>query len=74
MMKIEKIYPKISARILAARISSGMTQWELSRKVKMSRPSIANIEVGRQRIMLHDIFKFSKALKKNPKYFLQDIV
>jgi len=43
-------------------------------KYKVERPSLANIEVGRQRVMLHDIERFAKALKKKPAYFLKEIL
>jgi len=37
-----------------------MRQEDLAKKAKMSRPALANIEAGRQRIALHDIFKLEK--------------
>ncbi len=38
----------IGRRVRLARELSGMTQGELAEKVCMSRPSVANLEAGRQ--------------------------
>ncbi len=65
MVKIEKCYKQLGARIQTARRTLNMTQVELAKKIGVSRPSLANMEVGRQRIQLHTIFKFEKALNTN---------
>lgn len=45
----------------------GLTQLELSERVEYARASIANIETGRQRVLLDDVMKFAGALEVNPK-------
>lgn len=43
-----------------------MTQAELSERVGLSRASVANIEAGRQAVMLHQVMAFSAALAVQP--------
>lgn len=50
-----------------ARHELGLNQQELADKLGYSRGSIANIEVGRQRILLTDLFAFAKVLRLDPK-------
>lgn len=59
---IEPMYQNIGKVISERRRKLHMTQVDLAATVKISRPSLANIEAGRQRIMLHDIFKFEEVL------------
>lgn len=40
-----------------------MTQSELGVEVRMSRASVANIESGRQNVLLHHLYGFATALK-----------
>jgi len=60
---VEKVYAKFGAAICDARKAHGWTQEQLAAKTHLSRGSIANIEVGRQRVLLHDLFTFAKILK-----------
>jgi DNA-binding XRE family transcriptional regulator len=50
-----------------------MSQAMLAKKVGISRGSLANIEGGHQRVMLHDIMKFAEALKCRPQKLLAGI-
>ncbi len=43
-----------------------MTQADLSKHIGLSRASIANIEAGRQAVMLHQMLAFSAALAVPP--------
>jgi transcriptional regulator with XRE-family HTH domain len=58
-----RFYAKLGRIIKQARIDSGLTQVRLAARMKMSRPSIANIEAGRQSILLHHASAFAKVLK-----------
>jgi len=40
---------------------------------KLTRGSIANIELGKQRILLHDVQRFSDAFGISPKVLLRGI-
>lgn len=73
VLQCEPIYVKFGEIIREARGAIGMTQAELAKKLKMSRPSIANIEVGRQRITLDDFVAITRALGKMPENVLISI-
>jgi transcriptional regulator with XRE-family HTH domain len=51
----------------------GITQQELAERTGMSRGSIANIETGRQRILLHDVETLARALGSSPKALMRGI-
>jgi DNA-binding XRE family transcriptional regulator len=44
----------------------GMSQQQVADKIGLSRPSITNIELGRQRVLLGDLLDFAKALNMDP--------
>lgn len=60
------IYVAFGDAIKAARLALEMRQEELGAKVGLTRTSIINIEQGRQRVLLGDIFHFAKALRMKP--------
>lgn len=62
-MSINEIYEMFGRRLAAVRDSSGMTQTDLANLIGLSRASIANIEAGRQKIMLHQLLAMTRALK-----------
>lgn len=49
-------------RLATLRFSAGLTQEDLSRRMRLTRCSITNIEAGRQAVMLHDLGRLSVAL------------
>jgi transcriptional regulator with XRE-family HTH domain len=52
----------VGAAIRAERDRLGITQDDLAQRLGMSRPSVANIEKGRQQISVSQLLSFSKAL------------
>lgn len=70
---IEPVYRQLGAKIEQIRNTLGWTQQELSERVLVSRGSIANIETGKQRILLADVEKFSKAFNCAPKTLMRGI-
>lgn len=62
-VSVERIYKIVGYSIKLERKAIGMTQTELGNKIGLNRASISNIELGRQRIMLHDIEKTAEVLK-----------
>lgn len=63
---IQPLYAQLGKTIVRHRNRSGMTQNDLAKKVRKARTSIANIERGEQRILLHDVSVFAKALDTTP--------
>ena len=70
---IEPVYRSFGAKIEQLRVALGWTQQDLAEKVELTRGSIANIELGNQRILLHDVETFAKAFGVAPKLFLRGI-
>ena len=66
VLQCERPYVLFGEAVKEARIDLGITQQELADRLKYSRGSIANIEVGRQRILLSDVFDFARVLRLKP--------
>lgn len=62
MKNEDNIYKSLGEKIATYRANNRLTQTELAEKVNMSRASIANIEVGRQKVFVHQIYNFASAL------------
>lgn len=73
VIQCERPYVLFGEAVRAARFSREMTQQELADKLGYSRASIANIELGRQRVLLSDVFDFAKALGKKPQTFFDAV-
>lgn len=56
-------YRKIGNLIRINREKLGLTQEALSLKIDLSRPTIANIEVGRQPVRIHYLYTIADALE-----------
>lgn len=66
----EQIYVEIGKRIRQQRQVKGMSQRELANRLLISRASLANIEVGRQRVYLHHIYQIAQVLDMSPDHLL----
>ena len=66
VFQCERPYVLFGEAVCQARHDLGLTQQELADKLKYTRGSIANIETGRQRVLLSDVLDFAKALKMTP--------
>lgn len=73
MKPIEPIYKMIGAKIEYVRRALGWRQEDLAKKTGLTRGSIANIEAGKQRLLLDDIETFSIAFNTTPKQLLKGI-
>lgn len=49
-----------------------MKQETLAKELGISRGSLANIETGKQSVLVHQIYNFARALKVKPHDFLPD--
>ncbi len=70
-MKVEPIYHNIGLRIQVLREMKGMNQATLALKAGLSRGSIANIEGGNQRVMVHTLVEIAAILGTKPELFLR---
>lgn len=71
--EIELCYRQIGLRIEGIRKVLGITQDDLAKKIGWSRGSIANIETGRERLLLHKVERLAEALGTTPKGLLKGI-
>jgi transcriptional regulator with XRE-family HTH domain len=62
----DPFYEQIGLRIKTSRENWGWAQKELAGKLAISRGSLANIETGRQKIQVHQLYNFAAALKLKP--------
>lgn len=57
------IYVTLGARIASKRAAKGITQADLAEEMGMSRANLANIEAGRQGVLVHVAIKIAQRLK-----------
>lgn len=57
------LYRRLGRAVAKRRDDLSMTQAEVAAKLGLSRASLANLESGRQRIMVHQLFALVHALK-----------
>jgi transcriptional regulator with XRE-family HTH domain len=58
----DPVYRAFGNAVTARRKALALTQAQLASKVSMSRASIANIERGRQNVLLHHVYALAAAL------------
>lgn len=69
-MTTHEVYKQIGSVIRNRRKKLLMTQEALSARLGISRGSLANIETGRQNILVHQLYNFAAALDLDPSAFL----
>ena len=62
MMTPEGIYREVGRNIRRYRASTHRTQAQLASQIGISRASLANIEAGRQQVLLHHLYAIADAL------------
>ncbi len=65
-MTCDPIYKHIGAMIKARRKTLGLKQVNLAGMLGISRGSLANVETGRQSVLVHQLYKFAAALELTP--------
>ena len=58
-----ELYRRLGREVAKRRQELGLTQSDVAEKLGLSRASLANLENGRQRIMVHQLFALVNALK-----------
>lgn len=80
-MSEESIYKAFGHAVATRRKGLKLTQAKLAARIGISRASIANIESGRQNVLLHQVYRLAEALQFSkvadllpppPKPILQD--
>lgn len=62
-VNVKTVYRALGRAVAARRRTLKLTQAELAERVGTSRASIANIEAGRQKVMLHQVYALVQALE-----------
>lgn len=62
MMDEQAVYATLGQAVMVRRKHLGLTQAQVAKKIGVSRESVANIEAGRQRVLLHHVYGLMKAL------------
>ena len=61
-MSPKDIYGEVGRHIRRYRTSAHRTQAQLAAEIGISRASLANIEAGRQQVLLHHLYAIAEAL------------
>jgi transcriptional regulator with XRE-family HTH domain len=64
---------QIGNRLAGARVDAGLTQRELAVRIGLSRPSVANIEAGRQDVPLSHLLLFIRVTGTDPARLIQPV-
>lgn len=56
------VYAQLGRAMAARRTSLGLTQQEIADRIGVSRASIANVERGRQKVLLHQVYALARVL------------
>lgn len=67
LVQCEPVYVAFGELVKTKRLERGWTQTDLAEKVGLSRTSVTNIEIGRQRVLLSDLFEFARAFGVSPR-------
>lgn len=67
------VYVSFGEALRTLRKKAGMTQEDLATAIGLSRASIANIECGRQQVMLGDLYEYSRIFGVSPRKFFNMI-
>jgi transcriptional regulator with XRE-family HTH domain len=70
---IEACHAAVGVRIRALREALDLTQEDIAKRVGITLASIANIEIGRQRLLLHNVEDFARAVGTTPKNLLKGV-
>jgi transcriptional regulator with XRE-family HTH domain len=68
----QTFYKALGARIRQVR-GSTLSQEQLAKAAELSRTSIVNIEAGTQKLLVHNLFRISKALHIRPTELLSPL-
>ena len=61
-MEVPALYKRLGATIKAQRRALGLTQQQLANQLGTSRASLASVETGRQRVLVHQLYELASQL------------
>ncbi len=70
--EIDDFYGTVGSKVRNMRISAGISQMMLAKRIGFTRSSVANLEAGRQRVALHLFVRIADALGSDPCQLLPD--
>lgn len=68
--KDSALHAALGKRIRDRRVSSGLTQAQLANRIAISRTSLTNVELGRQRLLVDQLYKMAEVLNAQPQDLL----
>jgi transcriptional regulator with XRE-family HTH domain len=68
----DAFYKQLGERIRAKRLERGLSQEGLAKAIGLKRPSMSNIEKGRQNILLHTFCDIAETLDTNANALLPE--
>jgi transcriptional regulator with XRE-family HTH domain len=71
---LEALYKELGHRIRQARLDAGLTPQALGQLVGLSRPSIVNLEAGRQHAPIHTLWRVADAVGIPASQLLPDVI
>jgi transcriptional regulator with XRE-family HTH domain len=66
-------YARLGGNIRSLRVSAGLSQASLAKRIGFTRASVSNLEAGRQRIALHLFVQIAQALDVEPSRLLPSL-
>ena len=66
-----KEYQSFAQKLKRARVQSGLTQVQVSRKLKRPQSYISKAEAGEQRLDIVELRRFAELYKKSINYFVK---
>ncbi len=68
--EVEPEYRMLGTQLALTRRLAGLTQREVAERAGIGRPTLANIEKGRQRVLYHQLLHIADALGADPRDLL----
>lgn len=72
MDELDRFYVRLGERIRDLRTQRRLSQDALAKLVELNRTSVTNIERGRQKLLLHTLVDFARALGVEPAKLIPD--
>lgn len=69
----QTIYNGFAAKLRARRAECQLSQQELAGQAGLTRSAVANMEAGRQGVLLHHIYALARAMQCEPGSLLPDV-